>query len=197
MRAPMSSRIRFTSAASVFEAFPELNSIAIRPADDIDPLDHARTLSTSSRPGDAIFFVSHLLPRRETVWWAIQCVRALLSESGEDEALRSAEAWVRTPDDENRRSALSVANACDRRQPTTWLAFAAGWSGGSLLAPDQKPVAAPAGACAMAANTAIMQAVASGDPLETSPRIIACAEAGIRFATGGEPTVLGLRASRQ
>ena len=142
----MSSRIRFVTARGVFEAFPDLNYVATRPADDIKPLDHARALLASSRPRDAIFFISHLLPRREAVWWAIQCVRALIGESGADEALRAAETWVRTPEDDNRRAALLVANASDQRKPSTWLAFAAGWSGGSLLPADQKPVArAPLG----------------------------------------------------
>ena len=76
----------------------------------------------------------------------------------------AAEIWVRTPEDDNRRAALSAANDSDRRKPTTWLAFAAGWSGGSLLPADQKPIPPPAGACAMAANAAIMMAVAAGDP---------------------------------
>jgi hypothetical protein len=188
----MPSRIRFTSARSVFEAFPDLSYVATRPANDIDPLDHARALLQSPRPSDAVLFISHLLPRREAVWWAAQCVRALLGEGAADETLGAAEIWVRTPEDDNRQAALSAANASDRRKPTTWLAFAAGWSGGSLLPADQKPVAPPAGACAMAANTAIMMAVAAGDPRAVVDRMEACAEAGVRFASGGEPTVLGL-----
>lgn len=194
---PMSSRIRFATARSVFEAFPDLDYVAARPADDIDPLDHARALLASSRPRDAVLFLSHLLPRREAVWWALQCVRALIGETGADEALRATDAWVRTPEDENRRAALSVANASDRRKPTTWLAFAAGWSGGSLLAADQKPVAPPPGACAMAANAAIMMGVAAGDPRTAARRIVACAEAGLRFASGGDLSVLGLEAAPQ
>ena len=194
---PMSSRIRFATARSVFEAFPDLDYVAARPAGDVDPLDHARALLASSRPRDAVLFLSHLLPRREAVWWALQCVRALIGEDGADEALRAAESWVRTPEDENRRAALSVANASDRRKPTTWLAFAAGWSGGSLLPADQKPVAAPPGACAMAANAAIMMGVAAGDPRAAMRRMVACAEAGVRFASGGELAVLGLEAASQ
>jgi hypothetical protein len=190
----MLSRIRFATARSVFEAFPDLDYVAARPADDIDPLDHARALLASSRSRDAVLFVSHLLPRREAVWWAIQCVRALVGEGGVDEALRAAETWARTPEDDNRLAALLAANASDRRKPTTWLAFAAGWSGGSVLPADQKPVPAPSGACAMAANTAIMLAVAAGDPRGVVGRIAACAEAGVRFASGGEPTVVGLEA---
>ncbi len=193
----MSSRIRFASAGSVFEAFPDLNYVAARPADDIEPLDYARALLASPRPSDAIFFISHLLPRRETVWWAIQCVRALIGADSADDALHAAELWVRTPDDENRRAALRAANASDQRKSTTWLAFAAGWSGGSILPPDQRPVPPPSEACATAANAAIMLAVTAGDPLGVVRRIVACAEAGVRFASGGEPTVLGLEPSPQ
>ena len=193
----MPSRIRFSSAHSVFEAFPDLGYVSTRPANDIDPLAHARALSTSSRPGDAILFISHLLPRREAVWWAIQCVRALTPGDAAAEGLRAAETWVRTPEDDNRRAALGIANDSDRRRPATWLAFAAGWSGGSLLAEDQKPVPPPPGACAMAANTAIMLAVAAGDPRSILDRIAACTEAGVRFADGGEPTLSNLRAARQ
>jgi len=114
--------------------------------------------------------------------------------SDADEALGAAETWVRTPEDDNRRAALGIANDSDRRKPTTWLAFAAGWSGGSILPADQKPVPPPAGACAMAANSAIMLAIAAGDPRTVVDRIAACAEAGVRFAGGGEPTVSGLEA---
>lgn len=191
----MPSRIRFATARSVFEAFPDLEYVAARPVDDIDPLDHARALLDSSRQREAIVFLSHLLPRREAVWWAAQCVRALIGADGADEALRAAETWVRTPEDDNRREALSLANASDRRKPTTWLAFAAGWSGGSLLPADQKPVAPPPGACAMAANAAIMMGVAAGDPRGAVRRMAGCAEAGLRFASGGDLTVPGLEAA--
>jgi hypothetical protein len=193
----MSSRIRFTSAGSVFDAFPDLSYVVALPADDIQPLDHARALLASPRPTDAVLFISHLLPRREAVWWAAQCVRALIGDGAADEALGAAEIWVRTPEDDNRRAALSAANASDRRKPTTWLAFGAGWSGGSILPSDQKPVPPPAGACAMASNTAVMLAVAAGDPRAVVGRIAACAEAGLRFASGGEPTVFVRKAAPQ
>jgi hypothetical protein len=193
----MQSRIRFASARSVFDAFPDLSYVVTPPGEDTEPLDHARTLLRSPRPSDAVLFISHLLPRREAVWWAAQCVRALIGAGATDEALGAAEVWVRTPEDDNRRAALSAANDSDRRKPTTWLAFAAGWSGGSLLPADQKPVPPPAGACAMAANTAIMMAVAAGDPRAVVDRIEACAEAGVRFASGGEPTVFVREAAPQ
>ena len=104
---------------------------------------------------------------------------------------------MRAPEDDNRRAALGIANDSDRRKPTTWVAFAAGWSGGSMVPPDQTAMPPPAGACAMAANTAIMLAVAAGDPRAVVDRIRACAEAGVRFASGGEPTVFIREAAPQ
>jgi hypothetical protein len=186
----MSSRIRFDTARDVYELFADLKRIAAPPKDDSAPLDYARVLLSSPRPSEAVIFMAHLLPRREAVWWAIQCVRAMLGPSSDDGALRAAEAWVRAPEEETRRAALTAANAGDQKAATTWLAFAAGWSGGSVTAPDKDPLAAPASACAIGANTAVMLAATAGDSLGVTDRIRACAEAGIRFAEGGEAKVL-------
>jgi hypothetical protein len=185
----MSSRVRFASARDVFEAYPDLKLVTTTPQDDAAPLDYARSLLASPRPNEAIILIAHLLGRREAVWWAIQCVRAMLGARAEDEALRAVESWVRAPEEDNRRSALAAFSAGDQRAPTTWLAFAVGWSGGSVTAPDKDPLPAPPTACAMGANTAIMLAAAAGDPLGVVPRVRACAEAGIRFAEGGDAKV--------
>jgi hypothetical protein len=185
----VASRIRFATAASVYDAFADLRMMAAAPIGAAAPLDHARTLLDSKRPNDAILFLAHVLPRREAVWWAIQCVRALLDARAEDDALRAAEAWVRAPEDESRLESLALARAGDPRAATTMLAFAAGFSGGNIGAPDLPPMPAPASACATAANAAIMIAVTAGEPRAVVERIRACAEAGARFADGGEATV--------
>jgi hypothetical protein len=185
----MSSRIRFATARNVYESFADLRRIAAPPEDDSAPLDYARALLSSPRPSEAVIFIAHLLPRREAVWWAIQCVRAMLGPSADNEALQAAEAWVRAPEEDSRRAALAAANAGDQKAAATWLAFAAGWSGGSVTAPDADPLAAPPFACAMGTNTAVMLAAAAGDPLGVTDRIKACAEAGIRFAEGGDAKV--------
>jgi len=185
----MSSRIRFASARNVFEAFPDLGRILAPPADDPAPLDYTQTALSSPRPTDAIIFLAHLLPRREAVWWAIQCVRAMLGSDADDEALRAADAWVRAPEDDNRRAALAAWNAGGQRAATTWLAFAARWSGGSVTPPNQDPMPAPPAACAQGVHTAVILAACAGDPLCVVDRLKACAEAGIRFADGGEAAV--------
>jgi len=192
----LSSRIRFTTARNVFEAFADLKRAVPLPRDDAASLDYARALLTSPRPAEAIIFIAHLLPRREAVWWAVQCVRAMVGTGADDEALRAADAWVLAPEEDNRRAALAAFNAGDQRAPTTWLAFAAGWSGGSVSAADQQPMPAPRSACAMGANTAVMMAACAGNPADVVKRISTCAEAGIRFAEGGDASVIGSSASR-
>ena len=160
------------------------------PVDETPSLDFARRLLTSQRPAVAILYLAHVFPRREAVWWARQCVEAILGAGAEDDALRAAEAWVRQPDEVNRRVALDVGRLADRAKATTWLALAAGQSGGSLAAPEQKPMPPQPSACAGAANAAIILAAVAQDARGILPWICACAEAGIRFADSGEAKVV-------
>ena len=139
----MSSRIRFTSARNVFEAFPDLGRVVAGASWRPRPLDYARELMASPTPTNSIAFIAYLLPRREAVWWAIQCVRAMLGASAKDKSMGAADAWAREPDDDNRRAALAAYVGRDPKAPTTWVAFAAGWSGGSITAADQDPMPAP------------------------------------------------------
>jgi hypothetical protein len=185
----MASRIRFPGAFAVFDAFPDLARLASRPEVDRAPTDHARHLLGSARPQEAIAFLAYLLPRREAVWWARQCVAALLGPAADSDALRAADLWVKGPDEENRQTALQLGASGDPKAAPTWLARAAAWSGGSMCPPDLTPLPAPPTACAQAVNAAIMLAASAGDPLGVMKRIAACADAGIRFAEGEEARV--------
>jgi hypothetical protein len=185
----MPTRIRFATARSVFDTFSDLSHVAPPPRAAAEPLDYARALIGSPNPNDAIIFIAHLLPRREAVWWGLECVRGLLGAGAEDQALRAAEAWVRAPEEGTRRAALAAYGAGHQRAPTTWLAFAAGWSGGSVTPSDKDPLPAPPAACPMGVNTAVMLAACAGDPLGVIDRVKACAEAGVRFANGGDARV--------
>ena len=96
---------------------------------------------------EAVRLCAHALPRREAVWWACMCARAvpLQSISAADiAALNAAETWVRKPGDEAlRRAAWDAAQVTDFRSPEAWAAVGAFWSGGSL-APEGQPVIPPA-----------------------------------------------------
>ena len=184
----MSDRLRFSSARQVFEAFPTAAAdIEVQPADEA-PLDFARKLLGPGRRFEAIVYIAYLLPRREAVWWGCQCVRAI-NGNRTDEALAAAEAWVRNPDESTRRAALTIGWTRDARLATTWLALAAGQSGGSIVAEDLPRVPPPPQATALDVKAAVILAIAQSPPSGQSAWLAACVEAGIRFAEGGEAKV--------
>ena len=47
-----------------------------------------------------------------------------------------AEDWVEEPEEPRRRKALASGTMGDTRSPATWVALAAGWSGGNVV-PDE------------------------------------------------------------
>jgi hypothetical protein len=183
----MSSRIRFTSAQQIFDTFQTASDdIATPPANEA-PLDFARKLAHSSRPIEAVAFCAYLLPRREAVWWACQCVRAIQGDqAGADLALKAAEAWVREPEEATRRSALELGVSGNRRAATTWLARAAGWSGGDMAAAGLVPTPAPPHLTAKAVLAAIVLAMAKAGAANGGAWTAACTDACIRFAEGGD-----------
>jgi len=124
------SRIRFATAREVFEAFPGVRADIGAPPTEDAPLTFMRALLESATPEDALSFCAYVLPRREAVWWACQCVRTLVPEPGPDgeTALRAAEAWVREPDEPRRRTALAIGTKANPRAAQSWVALAAAWS---------------------------------------------------------------------
>jgi hypothetical protein len=183
----MSSRIRFTTARQVFDTFATAATDILTQPTDEAPLVFIRKLALSDRPIDAIAFCAYLLPRREAVWWACQCVRAIQGDAvGEDAAMKAAEAWVRDPEESMQRAALGLGASGHVRAATTWLAKAAGWSGGSIAPPGLAPVPPPPHLTAKAALAAIVLAMAKAGTRSQAGWIEACTEACIRFADGGD-----------
>lgn len=183
------SRLRFETAAEVFEAFPALASdIRVSPGPEELPLVYCGRLLAPETGAEAVRFLAHTLPRREAVWWAARSVRSLLGQAADTGGLKGvelAESWVREPDEPTRRAALEFGLAADQAAPGTWAALAAAWSGGGLTL-GQHTANAPAdttGRCAMVAVTL----ASCGLPAKqrwAATRV--CIEAGMRFAAGGE-----------
>jgi hypothetical protein len=195
------SKLRFATARSLFETFPELVAksanksappSALVPSDD-PPLTFLRRLATQDKSGDkfgdAVAFCAHLLPRREAVWWACTSARTFLSGTGEGDAasLLVAEAWVAEPSDERRRAALEAGQKGDSNDPLTWVALAAGWSGGLLASHPQMsaPVPVPQYLTARAVHTAILLSAHFCEPARLGPAQRRCIEDGIRLAESG------------
>jgi hypothetical protein len=176
------SRLRFAAAREVFEAFPSAyQDIEERPT-EAPPLAFLRSLASGPTPNDAIGFCAYLLPRREAVWWASRCVRSLIGTPTEDDevALRAAEDWVREPEEPRRRAALEIGLNGSRRAASTWVALAAGWSGGSIIVSESGGPPAPPYLTAKAARNALMLALI-GKPHKAA-QISQCVERGVEIA---------------
>jgi hypothetical protein len=183
----MSSRIRFSTARQVFEAFPTLAEDVAAPPSDAPPLDFARQLLSSKTPEDSLSFCAYLLPRREAVWWACQCVRACLADAGgEAEPLAAAERWVREPEEEMRRAALAAGLAANAQRPAAWTALAAGWSGGSIGPDTIEPIPPARHLTAKAVRSAVLLALAGIGAADRGKALDAFITACLRFAEGGD-----------
>jgi hypothetical protein len=182
------TRLRFSTAREVFETFPSAGRvIATRPAVE-HPLAFLRRLAQGPAPAEAIAFCAYVLPRREAVWWAAQSLRAMLPVgSAPDEGLVAAETWVRDPRDETRRAALALADAGDPARPGTWVAFAAGYSGGSMV--EGHAVPCPPDLTAKMARIAVLTALGRLTGRDHQAALRNCVEACIRLADDdGKPT---------
>ena len=185
------SRIRFATARDLFETFPAVREdMEARPTDE-PPLVYLSSLMGSETPEDAITFCAYMLPRHESVMWGCQCIRGLLPARTpeEEEALRAAEDWVREPEESRRRAALDVGSNGSRSTATSWLALAAGWSGGSMMPPDQPPVQAPPHLTAKAVRAAVLTALARVPVKQRRDRLKLCLQEAVRLA-GADPASL-------
>ena len=95
---------------------------------------------------EAARLAAHALPKREAVWWACMCARAVPDAAVTPldlAALAAAEHWVRKPGEEAlRRACMEAAQKTAFRTPEAWAAVGAFWSGGSM-APEGQPVVPP------------------------------------------------------
>lgn len=177
------SSLRFATAQALFDAFPEVvEKVGAAPTTDQSPIDFLKALIANNRLPDAVTFCAYLLPRREAVWWACKSTKILSDEiSAEGPTLRATEAWVYQPDEERRQAALDLGTKGHSSDPTTWLALAAGWSGG-LLAYGSP---APPYMTARAVRVAILTCLPKTPKRTRAERLTRCVQEGIKLAEVG------------
>jgi hypothetical protein len=181
------SRVRFTTARSVFETFPELaGKLPVAVADE-SPIAFLKRLSAQGKFEDAVAFCAHMLSRREAVWWGCGSVRDFWDVGqGQIAGLVAAESWVHEPTDSNRLAALQLGNRSDNSDPLTWLALGAGWSGGMLSAVSNPPVPVPHYLTARAVRIAILLSARYIKAAERPGRMRASIAEGIKLAEPGD-----------
>nr|WP_255575294.1 hypothetical protein [Caldovatus aquaticus] len=108
-----------------------------------DAAQGVERLAAARRMPEAMRLIAHALPKREAVWWACMCARAVPDPAlppPDRAALEAAERWVRRPDEASRRAAEAAAQQTRFRSPEAWAAMGAFWSGGSMAPPGQPAV---------------------------------------------------------
>jgi hypothetical protein len=160
----------------------------------IDPLLSLRAYLDSLRRdglhGDAVDVVSYVLPKQYAIAWGCDCWRAAHVGGDADPIDRSAasaaQRWLQEPTEENRRSALELADRLGYRTPGAWLAAAAGWTGGSMMPSGEYEVPPPPGLSGNAVAAAI-KLVAAADPEHFDERLAGFVDRALAtFAPGGD-----------
>ena len=169
---------RFTSALQVFETYPTASTdITATPVDE-PPMAFLKRLAESPSPENAVSFCAYLLDRRETVWWASQCLRSLgWPMSRDDEvALLTAEAWVRDPEEHRRLAALEIGLKGSNKLPGVWAALAAGGSGGHLVMDGTVGPPVPVEMTASTSRVAVLLALAEQPVRDRTANISRCVD---------------------
>jgi hypothetical protein len=185
------SQVRFNAVQDLFEAFPTAAKDVGNADAGMRSLDFLRSLIEQRDWPHAISFCAYLLPKRVAVAWGCRWVRRMMGQfdAKEERAIDYAEAWVQEPDETTRGKALAIGNVNDPNSATTWLALAAGWSGGSVYPPEFEPVEAKPEKTARAVRVALFVGLSRLSRDARDRIMTACIEDGIQFARG-EPRAL-------
>jgi hypothetical protein len=178
-------RLRFETVRDLLEAFPIAERlIEVEPSDE-PSLQFLAGLVARNDLDRAVGFCAFLLPRREAVWWGCRTVRVLLPDRSREEeaAIRAAEKWVQRPEDDLRVAALELGTRGSSELPSTYLALAAGWSGGRIDVGADTPVPVPAHQTARVVRAAVLVAACRVEMARKSEILRRCLEDGIRLVS--------------
>lgn len=181
------SRLRFETAADLYDAFPTARGDVGVEASFEPSLDFIQSLIAADHFRAGFAFCAYLLPRRQAVRWGCECLRQSKGLRRDEEIyVAAAEAWVHAPEEPNRLRALELGSKGNVRRSGTWACLAAAWAGGAIPASGQNPVPAPPQSTAQAIRVALIlgaDAVATDDRHAMQRRWL---QAGVRSALAGD-----------
>ena len=137
--------------------------------DDLTAIAFINLLADNGSFGDAVRVLAHLLPQRESVWWACLCARQVPLPDPQpelDAALQAAEMWVTEMTEESRRAAGDAAKEAEVSTAAGCAANAAFATSGSIAPLDAQPVSPPPGLPAQYVAASILVSALSPNPTD-------------------------------
>ena len=177
--------LRFNTDRALFVAFPTARiEVGVEPQ-DLDPPAVARELVTAGKLNEAVTLCAYLLSRRDAVVWGCRSLRKLQSDPRgmTTPCLKAAEDWIARSSEANQTAAREAGTAGSDDEASTWIARAAGWSGGMLGPYFPTPV--PPHLTAVGVSVGLKLALHYLRPEERLARGRACVEDALRMAEQG------------
>ncbi|MBI1219511.1 MAG: hypothetical protein GC186_13290 [Rhodobacteraceae bacterium] len=154
--------LRFLTAQEVFQAMPQIEEDLTARPNGHEAIGFIEALAKSQTPEEALTFSAYALEPRHAVWWGHECLRH--ADAGLGDADRQmmdlAAHWVGAPDEDHRYAALDAAMNSSAKTPGVWIAFAAGWSSGSMAPKGAPAVPVAPHFTARAVNAGVLSALA-------------------------------------
>ncbi len=133
------------SAIDVYRRFALQKVLSITPDTVESPKEFTIRLLETGADNDCLYFLAYALPKRMGVWWLTQCIRAAgsLKSDGDPAMLEATEAWVKSPTDETRRTAMKLAEKLEMSTPASLAGVSAYFTHGSLGPANTPEIPAP------------------------------------------------------
>ncbi|KDM90329.1 DUF6931 family protein [Photobacterium galatheae] len=179
-------KIPYQSAKDIVAFYSPTPPFSQLAAENTSPRELIGMAMAQEMFADAVTFLAHALPVRESVWWAA-CCAATRTDWNEDEAnaVRAAKAWVHTPDETSRRHAEQMAELAGLESGAGWAAQSAFWSGGSMTKPNDPVMPPPPYLYAQAVAGCINLSAVLPDGEAAKQRYRDFIDMGLNIAAGG------------
>lgn len=172
-------------AQDILKLFEPSEELSEQLEENMAPAALINKLHEAKLYNDLVIFISHAIPVREAIWWGCCCLADQQWNQIETDALRAAQAWVKSPDETTRRHAEQTALKAQFQTAPGWIAQASFWSGGSITPPGQPATMPPSHLYAHAVAGAINLAALLPDGSEADKRYTKYIKSGLDIASGG------------
>jgi hypothetical protein len=181
------TNIQAATAAEICANFDLAGAAKKLLRDGMTPQEFVTVLVENKRFLEAIDFMAHALPVRETIWWGCLCMQHALGDNltpPDRAAAAAAVRWLMQPTEENRAAAKLSVEAAGPLSPAGALATAVSLTGGSVHPPELPFKAPPPFAPHQAVARAVTLASVKNQPAARVQR--SYVELGLQVA-GGRP----------